>query len=148
MTESTEESKKKGSKKIVTLLIALLVVLAGAFAIIFFVFRSKAEEGAKQLTLVVIDNNQEQKTYEWRTDAKYLLPALQELKDFSIDGADSEYGMMVETVNGLRADYNLDGAYWAIYVNDAWCDYGVDMQPVYDQDVFKIEYTDASEGAY
>lgn len=48
---------------------------------------------------------------------------------------------MVTVVNGVSADYNVDGSYWAFYVNDEYCQFGVDEQPVNDKDTFKIEYT-------
>ena len=48
---------------------------------------------------------------------------------------------MVVEINGVTADYNVDQSYWAFYVNDEYCNYGVDSQPVADGDVFRIEYT-------
>ena len=48
---------------------------------------------------------------------------------------------MVTTVNGLRADYVLDGAYWGFFVNDEYCSYGIEQQPVENGDVFSIVYT-------
>ncbi|MEE0967314.1 MAG: DUF4430 domain-containing protein, partial [Bacilli bacterium] len=44
-------------------------------------------------------------------------------------------------VNGVTADYNTDGAYWGFYVNEEYCNYGIDQQPVNDQDAFQIVYT-------
>ena len=49
--------------------------------------------------------------------------------------------MMVETVNGETVDFDRDGSYWAFYVNGEYCSYGIDTQPVEDEDVFRIEYT-------
>ena len=43
-------------------------------------------------------------------------------------------------VNGLRADYDEDGAYWSFYVNDEYCNYSIDEQPVNDGDSFAIKY--------
>ena len=31
--------------------------------------------------------------------------------------------------------------YWSFYVNDEYCNYGIDSQPVHDGDKFRIEYT-------
>ena len=50
---------------------------------------------------------------------------------------------MVMVVNGKRADYVLDGAYWGFYVNGEYCNYGISDQPVNDGDEFRIEYTKA-----
>ena len=50
---------------------------------------------------------------------------------------------MVDTVNGLRADYEADGAYWYFYVNGEACMNGVSTEPVHDGDAFEIVYTKA-----
>ena len=44
-------------------------------------------------------------------------------------------------VNGVKADYTADGAYWAFFVNGEYCNYGIEEQPVLDGDVFSIVYT-------
>ena len=53
----------------------------------------------------------------------------------------SEYGLMINTVNGVTADYNADGSYWAFFVNGEYCNYGVDSQPVNDGETYTIAYT-------
>lgn len=40
------------------------------------------------------------------------------------------YGLFVDTINGETANYNVDGSYWAAYVNGKYGQYGVDSQPV------------------
>ena len=53
-----------------------------------------------------------------------------------------ENGMVLK-VNGERADYNKDGAYWGFFVNGDYAQCGIAEQPVEDGDAFKIEYTKA-----
>ena len=66
---------------------------------------------------------------------------MEEAEGLTFSGTESEYGMMVDTVNGERADYNQDGAYWSFYINGEYCNYGIDTQPVADKDAFSICYT-------
>ena len=66
---------------------------------------------------------------------------MEEAKGLTFSGDESDYGLMVVEINGVTADYNVDQSYWAFYVNDEYCNYGVDSQPVADGDVFRIEYT-------
>ena len=47
-----------------------------------------------------------------------------------VSGSDSEYGLMVDTVNGITLDYNKDGKYWAFYINGEYATTGVDSTPV------------------
>jgi hypothetical protein len=70
---------------------------------------------------------------------------MDEADGLTYSGTEGQYGLMVDTVNGIRADYNLDGAYWSFYVNDSYCNYGISEQPIEDGDVFAIVYTLATE---
>ena len=48
---------------------------------------------------------------------------------------------MVDTVNGEKAVFEKDGAYWGFSVNGEYCNYGISEQPVADGDAFEIAYT-------
>lgn len=140
----TNNRKNAGTKKIV-LGVAALVVLIAVFALCYISFRPKTQQGAKSFTVEVIDDQGESKKYTGHTDAEYLRQALEELDGFTMEGSESQYGLYVETVNGVKADYNANGSYWSFYVNGALCNYGVDSQPVADGDAFTIQYEAASE---
>lgn len=130
---------KSNNKKIIlglVALVALIAVFAGAYALL----REKPVEGAKTFTVEVVDDAQKSTTYTGHTDAEYLRQALEELEDFEMEGSEGDYGLYVQTVNGVTADYDADGAYWSFYVNGEVCNYGVDTQPVEDGDAFKIVY--------
>ncbi len=130
---------KKQNKKILLVLIPIILVIA--LAVAFFVFRPKPAEGSKAIVIQVVDNEKKTEEYSFKTDAEYLRQAMEEAEGLTFSGNESEYGLMVIEVNGVTADYSVDGSYWAFYVNDTYCEYGVDTQPVYDGDKFKIEYT-------
>lgn len=137
MTES-KKMDKKAVIGIVVLTAAVVLMAAG-----FFLFREKPVEGSKAIVIEVVDNGQKTVTYNVKTDAEYLRQAMEEAEGLEFSGAESEYGMMVDTVNGITADYNVNGAYWSFYVNGGYCNYGIDTQPVQDGDTFRIEYTPA-----
>ena len=128
------------NKKILIIVFVLLAVI-GFFAGLYAGFSEQPEVGAKTVYIEVVDAAESVKEYTVQTDAEYLRQVMDEAEGLTYGGADSEYGVMVDTINGVRADYTLDGAYWAFYVNGDYCNYGIDTQPVADGDVFKIEYT-------
>lgn len=142
MAEREEKmtEKKKGNKKLL-IGVAALVALIAVFAILFFVFRPKTAEGAKSITIEVVDNNANSTVYDVHTDAEYLRQAMEEADGLEFSGTEGEYGLMVETVNGVTADWNVDQSYWSFWVNGNYCEYGIDMQPVADGDAFQIIYT-------
>lgn len=113
------------------------------FAGIYYMFREKPVEGTKSVTIEVINQLSETESYRLITEAEFLRQAMEEADGLTFSGAEGGPGMMVDTVNDVRADYNLDGAYWSFYVNGEYCNYGIDEQPVEDGDVFSIVYTPA-----
>lgn len=60
-----------------------------------------------------------------------------------ISGEEGQYGLMVDTVDGQKYDYNKDGAYWAFYVNGAYANSGVDTTPIKDGEMYSFVATKA-----
>ena len=60
-----------------------------------------------------------------------------------ISGEEGQYGLMVDTVDGQKYDYNKDGAYWAFYVNGAYANSGVDTTPIKDGEIYSFVATKA-----
>ena len=123
------ETKKSNKKVIVG--VVVLVALVAALLVVFNLFKEKPVEGSKAITL----------EDEVHTDAEYLLDAMKDAKDLTFDGETGDYGYSLFTINGETHDWNVDGSYWAIYVNGDYGNYSVDTQPVADGDVFRFEYT-------
>ena len=126
-------------KKILS--VVLLVVLVAAMAFAYVTFSEKAVEGEKNITIEVMTVDGTASVYEVDTDAQYLIGAMEEADGLTFEGEDGVYGLSISTINGVRADYTLDGAYWAFFVNDEYCNYGVSQQPIEDGDAFSIVYT-------
>ena len=129
----------KNKKKLLG--IGLIIVLVVIMALVYGKFREKPVEGSKNITIEVVNSKEESKVYELKTDAEYLLGAMEEAEGLTFEGEEGEYGMSIMTVNGETADFNVDASYWSFYVNDEYCNYGVSEQPVEDGDAFTIVYT-------
>lgn len=123
------------NKKTVIAIVAFAVVIAAVIGA-YFAFAPKATEGSKSVTIEVVDDKGAGKEYSVKTDALYLSEAMTEA-GISYEAEDT----YVNTINGITADYDKDKSYWAFYINDEYCNYGIFEQPVNDGDVFKIEYT-------
>lgn len=96
-------------------------------------------EGQTKFDFSVVDQDGNETQYEIHTDKKTVGEALQDLK--LIDGEEGDYGLYVKTVNGITADYDTDGTYWAFYVDGEYAQSGVDMTDITDgaSYSFKIE---------
>lgn len=96
-------------------------------------------EGDTEFLFTVVDKDGSETRFEIHTDKEIVGEALTELG--LIAGEESEYGLYVETVNGITADYDTDGVYWAFYINDEYALSGVDSTAITEGDVyaFKVE---------
>lgn len=134
------EQKKITKGKIVlgiAALVAVIAVLIGVYA----TFGAKAVAGSKEITIEVVNKASESTMYEVVTDAEFLRQAMEEAEGLAFEGEEGPYGLAISSVNGEVADFNVDSSYWSFYVNEEYCNYGIDFQPVMDGDAFKIVYT-------
>ena len=133
--------REKTLKKKSILGIIIMIVVIAVLGVIYALNAAKPVAGSKLISIEVVNKEKESVIYELQTDAEYFRQAMEEVNGLSFTGEESVYGIMVNTINGETADYSVDGAYWSFYVNDEYCNYGIDSQPVHDGDKFRIEYT-------
>lgn len=139
--EEKVKMESKGLNKKIIIGAAALIVMIATFLIIFNVFREKPVQGSKSITLEVLNQEKQTSEYQVQTDAEFLRQAMEEAKGFTFDGEEGDYGFTLFTINGETHNWNVDGSYWAVYVNGEYGQYGIDSQPVEDGDVFRFEYT-------
>ena len=73
------------------------------------------------------------------TDAATLGDAL--VEHSLIEGEIGAYGMYVKKVNGILADYDIDGSYWGFFKGGEYMTSGVDSTEFSDGDRFELVYT-------
>ncbi len=84
-------------------------------------------EGATTVTVEVAAGDKSI-TITLKTDEQTLGAAL--FAEELITGDMEQYGLYVKTVNGIFADYNTDGTYWALRINGEYALSGVDTTPI------------------
>lgn len=96
-------------------------------------------EGSTVFPFTVVDKEGNETLFEIHTDKETVGEALTELE--LIAGEEGEYGLYVKTVNGITADYDKDGVYWAFYINGEYAPTGVDATAIMEGDSysFKVE---------
>lgn len=95
-------------------------------------------EGAATLT-VEVTAEEKTVTFTIHTDSTTLREALEE--NGLIAGNESEYGLYVKTVNGMTADYDSDGLYWAFYKSGEYLMSGVDTTEIADGEQYELVCT-------
>lgn len=94
-------------------------------------------EGSTQFGLTVTDKDGNETQFTIHTDKETVGEALLELN--LIAGDEGEYGLYVKTVNGITADYDTDGVYWAFYVNGEYASTGVDSTPITEGESYALK---------
>ncbi|MDO5520799.1 MAG: DUF4430 domain-containing protein [bacterium] len=146
----------KNSKVVIWVVIAAILVVGGIVACLF-AFNNNGNDAAGststpqvtataevfkyEVTIEVVDDKGETKSYQVKTNKDTLQGVMDETEGLTYSGTEGQYGLMVDTVNGVKAVYETDQAYWSFYVNDSYCESGIATQKVNNQDVFRIVYT-------
>lgn len=133
-------SQSKQNKPLVIMAIILFIAVTSAF-IALSVAGPDTTSGSKTVTIQIVDDQKQLTNYEIHTDAEYLRQAMEGCKGLTFIGSEGPYGLMLQTINGVSANYEKNQAWWSIYVNNELGNYGIDQQPVADGDVFRLEYT-------
>ncbi len=133
------------NSKVVLSVLSLMLIVAMAFSFSACGNDSDTNNGdakvEKSFVFKVVDLEGNEKSFDIKTEAKTVGEAL--LAEKLISGTTSEYGLMVDTVNGIKYDYNADGAYWAFYVNGEYAMTGVDSTDITDGATYSFVATKA-----
>jgi len=85
-------------------------------------------EGQNVFDFKVTDFDGKVTAFEIHTDKEIVGDALVELG--LVEGDEGPFGLYVKTVNGITADYDKDGKYWAFYVDGGYAPQGVDSTEI------------------
>ena len=90
----------------------------------------------KSFTFEVVDKDGNKKQTEILTNGQYVGKVLQELE--YIKGEQGDYGIYIKEVDGIVADYDVDGTYWAFYVDGEMSMTGADQVEIVDGSVYSF----------
>ena len=77
-------------------------------------------------------------TFTIHTDAETLGDAL--VAHGLVEGKESQFGLYIKKVNGITADYDIDGSYWGFYQNGEYMMTGVDTTEIVGGEHFELVY--------
>ena len=102
-------------------------------------YRRDMEFGSGAKTIEVeVKVSEKSVTFTIHTDAATLGDAL--LEHELIAGENGAYGLYVKTVNGILADYDIDGSYWSFYKGGEMMMTGVDGESISGGEHYEIIY--------
>ena len=137
------------SRKTFLSVISLVVLLAAAALTVTSCAQTKptpadtsavsAQSVEKTIEIKVVDDKGQETFYSASTQCDTLRGVLEEME--IVEGEDGEYGLYIKTVAGITADYDTDGAYWALSKGGEYLMTSADDTPIADGDVFELTYT-------
>ena len=94
-----------------------------------------------KFTVIVVYADGSSKEFTYETDEAYVGTVLAE--EGLIQGNAGPYGMEITHVDGIKAVYAEDKAYWAVFEGEEYAMQGIDTTPVVDGGIYKLVYTNA-----
>ena len=118
---------------------AALVLVVALLVGVYFLTRPKTSTDMKSFTLEIVHADGGKKTMSMESDAEYLGTYLQE--QGIISGEMGQYGLYIKVVDGEKAVFEEDNAYWGFYVDGQYASLGIDQTPIEEGKTYKLEYT-------
>ena len=123
----------------ITIIVAIVaVLLVGVFVGVMLAMKKPVEVGAKAITIVVVHKDKTEKTFNYKTDAVTLGELVKEKKLAS--GTDSEWGIMIDTVDGETAD-SANEEWWCITKGGEMLMTGADSTNIADGEQYEFTLT-------
>lgn len=118
---------------------AALAAAAVLLLVLYFMTRPATQEGSKSFTVQVVHADGTSREFHYTSDEEYVGSVL--IEAGLIDGKEGAWGMYIETVDGERAVYETDGAYWALYVGEEYATQSIELTPLEDGGTYSLVYT-------
>ena len=126
------------NKKLVIAVIAIVAVIA-VLAGVYFATRPEAQQGDKNITVIVVHSDGSEKEFPHSTDQEFLGRAIVEMG--LVEDNQDQYGLFILEVDGEVASWEENQAYWSVYEGDEPAVTGADQIPIADGGVYKLVYT-------
>jgi len=131
----------KTAKKTKVKSILLILAIALLFSAACSTEANNTRKGTVEFLFEVTDNNGNVTSQVIKTSEQTVGAAL--LEAGIIEGTVSDFGLMVEYVNGIRADFNEDNAWWAFYIDGEMAMAGVDSTDIEEGVTYAFIFTPA-----
>ena len=139
--------RKVNSKKTAFLVILLCAILAAVSVVGLAGCKNNDKTGKDNTAatqapaevsfkFIVVGKDGTEKTFDLKSSKEMLAQAL--LDENLVSGTEGDWGLMVDTVDGEKLDYNTDGYYWALYIDGEYAQTGVSSTPIKEGSVYKF----------
>ena len=104
-------------------MISMLLVLVMVFALAACGTKEEASAEPVSFKVVVTDLEGNETSYEYTSGAASVGEAL--VAEGLIEAHEGSFGLYIDAVNGIAADWDKDQTYWAFYINGEYAVTGI-----------------------
>lgn len=126
------------NKKLVITLVAVVAVIAILLGV-YFATRPDPQTGKKDFTIIVVHADGSSKEFQYKSDEEYLGRALVDVG--LVEDNQGPYGLYIHEVDGERAVWEENGAWWSVYIGEELATTGADEVVLTDGGVYKLVYS-------
>ena len=127
----------KINKTVITVL--ALVLAVAALLAVYFATRPDPEAGMKDFTVIVVHSDGTSKEFQYQSDEEYLGRALVQVG--LVEDNQDQYGLYIQEVDGERAVWEENQAWWGIYIGEESAVTGADEIVLTDGGVYKLVFS-------
>ena len=120
-------------------LISLLLVLAMILALTACSTKKEPAAEAVSFQVIVTDLDGNETIFEYTSNAATVGDAL--VADGLVVGHQASYGLYVDSVNGINADWDNEQTYWAFYINGEYATTGIGDTPITADAIYSLALT-------
>ena len=106
-------------KRMIPALLALVLL----FALAACGKKTEAPAEAVPFTVIVTDLEGKETTFEYTSSAATVGEAL--IAEGLVEGHEADYGLYIDAVNSIAADWENEQTYWAFYINGEYATTGI-----------------------
>ena len=106
-------------KRMISMLLALVLV----FSLAACGKKTEAPSEAVSFKVIVTDLEGNESSYEYTSSAASVGEAL--VAEGLVDAHEASFGLFIDAVGGIAADWDKDQTYWAFYINGEFATTGI-----------------------
>ena len=104
--------------------LSALLALVMLFALTACSKKAEKLSDPVSFTVIVTDLEGNETTFEYTSAAASVGEAL--VEEGLVEGHEASYGLYIDAVNSIAADWDKDQTYWAFYINGEYATTGID----------------------
>ncbi len=126
-------------KTLTKMLVVLLALMTLLLPLVSCIGATPENTDEKTITVKVIHKDKKTNTFTITTNKSTLLASMQQEK--LIEGDSQAAGFYVTTVDGEKADWNVDQSWWCLTKGGEMLLTGADSTPIADGETYEFTYT-------